>query len=94
MHVELRKLHAYDLSAMTNKMRSSNQNTRSFLQGIVQGQKTMPMALCQIVAHEVQLENIRRRDKASTRYALWLCVTTSICAISKLLSLAYVASGL
>jgi len=28
----------------------------------------MPMALCQIVAHEVQLENIRRRDKVTVCY--------------------------
>ena len=34
-----------------------------FLQGLAQVQKVMPLALCQIVAHEVQLENIRQRDK-------------------------------
>ena len=33
------------------------------VQGLPSSHKAMPMALCQIVAHEVNLENIRSKDK-------------------------------
>ena len=33
------------------------------LQGLTPSQKPIPLALCQIVAHEVKLENIRRRHQ-------------------------------
>lgn len=36
-----------------------------FVQGLPSSHKGMPMALCQIVAHEVNLENIRRKDKVN-----------------------------
>ena len=34
------------------------------LQGFASERKLMPLALCQIVAHEVKLENIRSRNQA------------------------------
>lgn len=36
------------------------------LQGVASERKLMPLALCQIVAHEVKLENIRSRNQART----------------------------
>ena len=33
------------------------------LQGVASERKLMPLALCQIVAHEVKLENIRSRNQ-------------------------------
>lgn len=41
----------------------SYQSLTAFMQGLPSSHKAMPMALCQIVAHEVNLENIRRKDK-------------------------------
>ena len=34
------------------------------LQGLASERKLMPLALCQIVAHEVKLENIRSKNQA------------------------------
>ena len=37
------------------------------LQGLTSNHKAMPLALCQIIAHEVTLENIRRKNKVCIR---------------------------
>ena len=61
-----------DLHMIHVKLSEAFSSSKSvvYLQGLLPQLKAMPMALCQIVAHEVKLENIRRKDKVSVTCCL------------------------